>query len=145
MLRSESITFHVLPVNYYTSWHFQERNFCIAWLDHYCSLQTEPHHTKIWIKSSVLRLKELWPGCRPTLLLVWQGRENRGLRGSGIVVDFGTLHSANETIKWMRIITIKRVVWGKQGWMDRFISAFILKLDINRLCINNDPGPLELQ
>ncbi len=29
--------------------------------------------------------------------------------------------------------------------MDSFISAFILKLDINRLCINNDPGPLELQ
>ena len=28
--------------------------------------------------------------------------------------------------------------------MDSFISAFILKLDINRLCINNDPGPLEL-
>ncbi len=28
--------------------------------------------------------------------------------------------------------------------MDSFISAFILKLDIYRLCINNDPGPLEL-
>ncbi len=28
--------------------------------------------------------------------------------------------------------------------MDSFISAFILKLDINRLCMNSDPGPLEL-
>ncbi len=47
---------------------------------------------------------------------------------SNLKVMIVKLHSANEIIKWMWIITIKWVVWGKQGWMDSFISALILKL-----------------